>query len=540
VFPADQVLTLAIQMTRDEYAAMQADFEALGGGEEDPGVFVVCQGKAEGDRCQLDAGNGPEAGTCQRLEEGLGCWLDAWDEPPEATGSSDPVELPDPCGGKGDGDVCTQGTRSGVCRRTTGRRICEVDGFDPASVDDVPVEAAVPMWNREPAYFHAEVDFVGAHYTSVGIRYKGNNGLASSIGPKKPFRLKFDRWEKENPAIADQRAYGFRDLSFSPNQTDGTNLHQVLASTLFRVHGVPAPHSAFVEVTLDTGDGPRSLGLYAMTELPDDRLPGREFGSDSGNIYKPDGRGAHFVAFVQGSFHKQNNKASGYDDIIRFIDALHASQRDRAAWRAGIRATFDMDGFLRALAINQAIGNWDTYGIYAHNFYLYADPATGQLRFLPWDFDLSLEGTLSDLSLRSYTGHWPLLQAIARDVEFATLYAEWLATFARAELDSGQLLARIDLLAALIRPVLERENVQTGTTLERFDAALPCLARVVREQGERISEFLTRGATSLATSEPSCAAPPFGLRGNGKLGPRPGAGAVVRDLTASRAAREHD
>jgi len=43
--------------------------------------------------------------------------------------------------------------------------------------------------------------------------------------------------------------------------------------------------------------------------------------------------------------------------------------------------------FLRWLALNSALENWDTYGGMAHNYYLYDDPDTGRLTWIGWDHD---------------------------------------------------------------------------------------------------------------------------------------------------------
>ena len=71
-----------------------------------------------------------------------------------------------------------------------------------------------------------------------------------------------DEWEDEHPEITDQRLFGFQHLSFSPNQTDPSNLRQVLATEVFRRQGVPTFYASFVEVSLDTGDGPRLLAGF--------------------------------------------------------------------------------------------------------------------------------------------------------------------------------------------------------------------------------------------------------------------------------------
>ena len=41
--------------------------------------------------------------------------------------------------------------------------------------------------------------------------------------------------------------------------------------------------------------------------------------------------------------------------------------------------------------MNTAIQNWDAYGTFAHNYYLYGDPGQkGRLRWIPWDNNLAL------------------------------------------------------------------------------------------------------------------------------------------------------
>lgn len=369
---------LTIRMSADEYAAMQADLDDLtggggGGGGDDP-FLVACAGLAVDDVCAIDLGGGPEDGVCVDFDGLLACipnsfrapqeWVDACagaDEgsacttsdhdgicffdglsfacfPDDGGGGPGPgPSVGQPCAGASDGDVCDNGGGSGVCAPTSqaGFLVCVVDGFDDADLSFVPLDAAAPFWDREPAYFHADLTFAGETFTSVGIRYKGNNGLASSNGEKKPLRLKLDEWEDEVPAITDQRMFGFQHLSLAPNHTDPSNLHQVLAAAAFRDNGVPAPLAGFVEVELDSGDGPRLLGLYAITEIPDNPLLKRIFESDEGNLYKPDGRGAHFRSFHEESFHKENNDDVAFDDVNAFVDAVNADNADRAPnWSA--------------------------------------------------------------------------------------------------------------------------------------------------------------------------------------------------------------
>jgi hypothetical protein len=250
---------------------------------------------------------------------------------------------------------------------------------------------AIRMTARDPIYVPVTVAFEGGVWTGVGMRYKGNSSLMSAGfdgNSKVPFRLDFDRYEDERPEIRDQRIHGFSKLTFSSNMRDLSQLREVMANEIFRDRGVPAPRAAFYRVLVDTGSGPEYWGLYSMIEDPaDGPMLDAQFGSRSGNLYKPDGPGATWTAFDAESFEKKTNKKKAdWSDVSSAIAALHAPKADRRAWRAGLEATFDVDLFLRWLAVNSVIDNWDVYGTMSHNYYVYGDPAKkGQLRWIPWD-----------------------------------------------------------------------------------------------------------------------------------------------------------
>jgi len=170
---------------------------------------------------------------------------------------------------------------------------------------------------------------------------------------------------------------------------------------VFRSFGVPAVRTAYYEIYIDKGSGAEYYGVYTMCEVVFDTFLSSWFGTKSGNCYKPDGDGAKFQAgtFTLADFEKKTNElAADFTDIQALYDALHADTRtsDAAAWRAGLEAVFDVDGFLKYLAVNNTIQNWDTYGKMTHNYYLYNDPADGLIKWIVWDnneaFQLGKQG----------------------------------------------------------------------------------------------------------------------------------------------------
>jgi hypothetical protein len=274
------------------------------------------------------------------------------------------------------------------------------DGFPPPAAGDAfffaPPDGArgrgpIRMTTRDPIYVPVTVRIGGSTWTGVGMRYKGNSSLMSASfdgNSKIPFRLDADHYEDERPEIRNQRIHGFSKLTFSPNLRDASQMREVMSTEIFRDRGIPAPRAAFYRVQVDTGGGPVYWGLYSMIEDPaDGPMLDAQFGSRRGNLYKPDGPGADWTVFDPEGFEKKNNrKEADWGDVSSAIAALHAPQTDRRAWRAALEAKFDVDHFLRWLAVNTVIQNWDVYGAMPHNYYLYGDPRkNGVLRWIPWD-----------------------------------------------------------------------------------------------------------------------------------------------------------
>ena len=302
------------------------------------------------------------------------------------------------------------------------------------------VAGGFPLTARDPEYVPVTVRHDGREWTNVGLRYKGSFSLMMSAimaGGKISFRLNFDRYEDTHPEIANQRFYGFKELTFSSNFGDDSQVREALANEMFRDRGVPAPRVAFYRVSVDTGKGPELWGLYTMVEDPADGAMLRsQFGGASGNLYKPDGPGADWTRFDEAGFEKKNNRNKpDFTDVAEAIAALNAAGPS-PQWRANLEKRLDVDHFLRWLAVNQVVDSWDAYGRFAHNYYLYADPARGgRLVWIPWDNNYSFGGVpfggpspafplgLGDDVFYERVGReWPLISRLMADETYRARY----------------------------------------------------------------------------------------------------------------------
>ena len=290
--------------------------------------------------------------------------------------------------------------------------------------DDIGLEA-------DPMYVPVTVGFEGQTWPYVGMRYKGNSSLVRAVQrgvEKLPFRLHFDRYEEDVPEVDNQRFHGFKELKFSSGFEDESLIRDKLTSDLFREAGVPSAAGGMMSVFVDVGEGPVFWGVYAGFEDPSGELLDSWFGSDDGNLYKPDGDTATLADFDAEDFEKKTNEEEAdWSDVELLVSVLNADRDDAEAWRGELEAVFDVDGYLRYLAMNNLIGNWDSYGNMTHNYYLYANPENGdRLSWIPWDFNEALrtEGKrpLIPISLESVDPRWPLIAHLAGDSVYDARY----------------------------------------------------------------------------------------------------------------------
>ncbi|MDP2306033.1 MAG: CotH kinase family protein [Pseudomonadota bacterium] len=346
-----------------------------------------------------------------------------------------------------------------------------------------PSEEAWEPLETSPAWYPAHVVVDDQAWEGVGIRLKGNSSLRAAwhAGIRKlPFRLDFDQLVSEGVGAEDQRLYGFEELSFANGFRDETLMRDVLASAILEDRGVPAARAAYWWVTLDAGAGPEPLGLYVAMELPDDTMVERVWGEREGPLYKPDGPCANLTCYDPASFEGKRGDTDGAD-IERLITALLASRDDAPAWREGLEATLDVDGFLRWLAVNSALQNWDVYGVIAHNYYLYGAAADGgRFTWIPWDHNEALAdwpAANEDPLLSQIDEGWPLIRLLLDDPVYLERYELFLLEALEGAYAEEPFEARVHALAELLRPVLYGgEGEPADSTFlgseEEFDAAV--------------------------------------------------------------------
>jgi spore coat protein CotH len=315
----------------------------------------------------------------------------------------------------------------------------------------------VPLW--VPCSFR----YNGREWYKVGIRYKGNSSLRECLRRnirKYSFKFDFDQFEVDYPAIRNQRFFGFRQLNLSNGFDDMSLMREKTADDLFREFGISSAHCSFVELWIDYGEGSKYFGLYTMIEEVEEDVVKTQF-EEGGNLYKPEGPAATFAygTYMLSQFYLQNNTGTAdYSDVRALYETINSATRlsNPSVWKSELENVFDVPHFLKWLASNTVMVNWDTYGKMSHNYYLYNDPATGRLIWIPWDNNESLrpgkQGGGLSLGLTEVTNGWPLIRFLINDPAWLAQYKDNIGDFISDVFSASSITGRIDGQAQLIRP----------------------------------------------------------------------------------------
>ncbi len=379
------------------------------------------------------------------------------------------------------------------------------DGQNPPPAGRPPMGMMGGADGQNPVWVEAEVSFSGDTWDHIGIRFKGNSSLRSTWGSgslKLPFKLDFDQYEDDYPETEDQRFYGFKQISFSSGFHDDSMLREKIAADLFREAGVPSAQTAYYAVKIDYGEGPIYFGIYTAVEVVDDTLIETQFEDDSGNVYKPEGAGATFTlgSFSEASFDKETNQdEDDYSDILALYDALHDKSRlsDPESWRENLETVFAVDTFLNWLAVNTVIQNWDVYGAIGHNYYLFNDPVTGQLVWIPWDNNESLKSgggvkASLELDLNGVGYAWPLISYLRDDPVYYQKYLSCLESFLTDVFTLEDMADTYQYYHDLIAPYVldESQEFTQISSAQAFDRSVNDLIRHTRERIQATETFL--------------------------------------------------
>ncbi len=355
-----------------------------------------------------------------------------------------------------------------------------------------------------PIMVPCRVRYNETDWYEVGIRYKGNSSLQGAYSQnvnKISFKLDFDEFEDYYPALKNQRFYGFKQLNLNNNYEDDSFMREKVASDLFREFGIEAAHTAYYEVYIDNGSGPQYFGLYTMVEEVDGTVIETQF-TEGGNLYKPEDDAASFSygSYNEGEFDlKTNEDIADYSDVLSLYNTLHSSKRtsDSEAWKSDIEKIFDVDRFMKWLAVTATIQNWDSYGNMTQNYYIYNDPETSLLKWIPWDHNeafLSGKGNRTALgpNYNNVSSSWPLISYLIAVDDYEKIYEGYLKEFIEDVFSVDKIQDTYQSHYELIKEsVYKEERGYTFLSSDYlFDNAVSTLKTHVKSRNLVISDYL--------------------------------------------------
>jgi len=258
----------------------------------------------------------------------------------------------------------------------------------------------------------------------VGFRTRGNTTRVvpedeDGAYHRAHFKIRFNTLTDDSSNL-DQAARDARDdrrfrtvraLNLKWNaEDDPSQIRELYAYDLFRRAGVSAPLTAPVALTVEIDGTPVYFGLYTAIEEIDKGFLAKRRGRDGndGDLYKclwqdygpatlqpvssPGAIGVKdWVTNYRPAYDLQTNETSSDHAALRaFIALLHDADDDTLA--ATLDQTFDVERFLRALAVNVLVGMPDDYWAMGNNYFLYLDLAGGLTEFVPYDYDHGFGG----------------------------------------------------------------------------------------------------------------------------------------------------
>lgn len=264
--------------------------------------------------------------------------------------------------------------------------------YDPRHILEVELTVAADDWDQlrsegrslpavmsgcdDPEFGYTVVSasarIDGMEVAALGVRKKGFLGSLSNVRPS--LRLDFAEYDPS------QTFAGSKTLTLNNSRQDPSLLHQCVAYAVFERAGVPAPRCSFAHVRVNGDD----LGVYVNVEPIKKPLLRRYFDDDSGNLYEGSS-GADFRDDMLAMFEKKTHESDPDRSDLQAVST--ALQKTGKAMLEAVEPLVDVDAFLRFWAVETLVAHWDGYAGDLNNFFVYHDPTSDKLVFVPWGTD---------------------------------------------------------------------------------------------------------------------------------------------------------
>ena len=363
-------------------------------------------------------------------------------------------------------------------------------------------------------YSTCDVVINGTRINNVAIRPKGNTSLSAiAMDPdtdRFSLKLEFDHF------VDGQTCFGLDKLILNNNYADATNMKEAVIYDMYQYLGADASLYNYAKVSVNG----EYWGVYLALEAVEQSFMLRNFGTQDGELYKPD------TMEMGGNSSSGGSQAGGFGGIGSMGSSgganLNYTDDDldsyQTIWDAEVTGTskndhrrvvtalknisegtdlekyLAVDNVLKYMAVHTFAVNMDSLsGSMSHNYYLYE--YNGQLNIFPWDYNLSFGGMnmgmssdgtsmINDAIDTPFSGtHF--FDALLENEEYLARYHGYLQQLVDEYVDGG----RFDTVYNRIRnqiDTLVAEDPTAFYTEEEYQTAIEILYNAIKLRAESI------------------------------------------------------
>lgn len=281
------------------------------------------------------------------------------------------------------------------------------------SVDSLNNSATFKVY--VPGTLILSVDGKSSGVQEITIRLKGSTSMYK-LDETPSFKIKF----KKGPTGLGY--LGLRRLTLNGMVQDNSKIHEFGAYNLFNAMGLPASKTGWVRLYINGVD----RGLYVNVEQPDQVFMSKRFKDVTQHIYEGiafkdlklgnDNGGADSGNFlVDYGWKVTPNK----NDLTKLIN--YASDWEDKTWYQGLLTVTDRASLIRAFAVENFLGHWDSYSGPDINNYFLRSNTRNKFTYLPWGTDQTF-GENRKSEVLGDTFHLPLMSERADQPWAKNLY----------------------------------------------------------------------------------------------------------------------
>ncbi len=303
----------------------------------------------------------------------------------------------------------------------------------------------------------------------VGLRLKGNTSRAAQ---KKGLRIDFDEFLPFT-------FQGLKKMNINGNHNDPSMCREYLSGYTMNQAYLPSVRGNVVQLYINGV----YFGLRNNSEFVDKTFVQSRFGNSNGNLYKCSwpadlswlgSSQKTYKDLMNGTdraYHlKTNELADDYSDLVNLINVIYNSPTD--SFDVRINRVFNVQAYLKTLAMEVLIGHWDNYFCNKNNYFLYHNTKTGKFEYLPYDMDntFGVQWGYSNINSRNIH-NWgnkaassaPLVYKLFAITKYKRDFEFYIRDFLKDEYHTDSLYKELDRMKLLLDTSIAKDPFYNGS-----------------------------------------------------------------------------